>query len=86
MKKKGAEYCKTGWLVSKHPRQQLGYITDRSQDWRLIVYVLPHTRQSGETMTAEFCKKSFKKLDFDLTNTVQFISKSLKHLSILKIF
>ena len=25
------------WLVSLHPRRQLGYITDGSQDWRLRV-------------------------------------------------
>ena len=41
-----------GWLVSERPRQQLGYIADGSQDWRLTVLRLPHTRHSGETMTS----------------------------------
>ena len=45
--------CLFGWLVSQHPHQQLGYIADRSKDWRLTtIYVLPHTRQSWETITS----------------------------------
>ena len=37
-------------LVSYRPRQQLGYIADGSQDWCRKFCVLPHMRQSGETM------------------------------------
>ena len=39
------------WLVIYRPRQQLSCIAHGSHDWRLTFYVLPHTRQSGETMT-----------------------------------
>ena len=52
-------------LVSERPRQQQGYITDRSQDLLLPGYVLPHTRQ--ERGDHDFCLRRSHYIDTNPT-------------------
>ena len=46
-------HCLFGWLASERPRQQLGYIADGSQGWRLKM--LRAATHETERANHEFC-------------------------------